>query len=115
MKTHRLPAAAVRLLDSFKVTENNPALIGDLTEECSGGQSSVWLWRQVIAAIAFTIGKEIYSHRLLTIRAIIAGEAAVLLGGWAIYKPAAHMMLSIRVHALPGRGFRDARNFWTFF
>lgn len=105
MKTHPLPATAVRLLDSFRVTENNPALIGDLTEECSGGRSSVWLWRQVIAAIAFTIAKEIYSHRLLTIRAIIVGEAAVLLGGWAIYKPAVHMMLSIRVHALPGRAF----------
>lgn len=103
MKTHQIPAAAVWLLNAFQVTENNTALIGDLTEECSGGRSSAWVWRQVLAAIAFTIGKEIYSHRLLTIRAIMAGEAAVLLGGWAIYKPAAHIMLSIRVHALPGR------------
>lgn len=84
MKTPQLPAAAVWLLEAFKVTENNPALTGDLTEEFSRGRSSVWLWKQVIAAIAFTIGKDIYSHKLLTIRAVIVGEAAVLLSYFAI-------------------------------
>lgn len=87
MKT--LPAAAAWLMDAFKVTENNPALTGDLTEEYSRGRSSAWLWRQVLAAIAFAIGKEIYSHKLLTIRAVIVGEAAVCLSSWAIYKTVA--------------------------
>jgi hypothetical protein len=79
MTTRQLPAAAVWLLDAFHATDNNPALIGDLTEECSGGRSIVWLWREVLAAIAFAAGKEIYDHKLLTIRAVIAGEAAVVL------------------------------------
>jgi hypothetical protein len=85
MKTPRLPAAAVWLLDAFNVTDNNPALIGDLAQECSAGRSSVWLWRQVLAAIAFAVGSEIYGHRLLTVRSLIMGEAAVWLSSWAIY------------------------------
>ena len=46
----------------------------------SGGRSSVWLWRQVVAALAFTIGKEICGHKLLTIesRWLIAGEVSGL-------------------------------------
>jgi len=59
MKTPRLPAAAVWLLDAFKATENNSALIGDLTEEVSRGQSGVWLWRQVVAAIALASAKRV--------------------------------------------------------
>jgi hypothetical protein len=71
MNGPQLPAGAVWLLEAFKVTENNPALTGDLTEECSRGRSNAWLWEQVLVAIAFAIGKEIYSHKLLTIRAVI--------------------------------------------
>lgn len=88
MKTHQLPAAAVWLLHAFKVTDNNPALIGDLAEECSGVRSSAWLWKQVLAAIVFALGKEIYRHKLLTMRAVIVGEAAVLVASAAIYDAA---------------------------
>jgi hypothetical protein len=84
MRTPRLPAAAVWLLDAFNVTDNNPALIGDLAQERSAGRSSVWFWRQVLAAIGFAVGEEIYNHKLLTIRAVIAGEAAVLLSYFAL-------------------------------
>jgi len=86
MKTPQLPTTAVWLLDAFKVTENNPALIGDLAEECSGGRSSVWLWRQVVAAIALTIGEEIYGHKLLTIGALIVGQLGVWLSAWLLAK-----------------------------
>jgi hypothetical protein len=86
MKTPRLPAAAVWLLEAFNVADNNPALIGDLTEECSGGRSGVWLWRQVVPAIGFAIAKEIYSHKILTIRAVIAGEVAVWFSSFALSK-----------------------------
>lgn len=85
MKTRQIPAAAVWLLDTFRVTDGNAALIGDLAEECSAGRSSAWLWRQVLAAIVFAIGQEIYSHKLLTMRAVIVGEAAVLVTSAAIY------------------------------
>jgi hypothetical protein len=82
----RMSAAAIWLLKVFKVAENNPALAGDLTEEYLGRQRAAWLWRQVLAAIAFTVAKEIFSHKLLTIRALIAGEVAVLLSSLVLMK-----------------------------
>jgi hypothetical protein len=84
--TPQMPAAAIWLLKVFKLPESNPALAGDLSEEYSGGQRPAWLWRQVLAAIAFTIAKEIYSYKLLTIRAVIAGEASVLLSYFALIR-----------------------------
>jgi hypothetical protein len=82
--TPQMPAAAIWLLKVFKVTESNQALAGDLAEEYSGGQRTAWVWRQVFAATAFTIAKEIFSHKLLTVRAVMAGEAAVLLSYFAL-------------------------------
>jgi hypothetical protein len=99
MKTAQLPTAAVWLLDAFNVTDNNPALIGDLTEECSGARSSVWVWRQVVAAIVFAIGKEIYSNKLLTIRAVVAGEAAVWLSSWALIRFISSLVFRLFPHS----------------
>ncbi len=79
MNTRRVPAAAAWLLKVFRVTANNPALIGDIHEEFLNGHSSIWLWKQVLAAIVFSIGKELYRHKLLTIRAILTGQVAVML------------------------------------
>jgi hypothetical protein len=91
MKTRPLPAVAVWLLEGFNVTESSPFLAGDLIEEFSRCQSSTWLWRQVVASIGFAIAKEIYSHKLLTLRAVIAGEAAIWFSsialGRALYSP----------------------------
>ncbi len=99
--TPQMPAAAIWLLNVFKVPESNPALAGDLTEEYSGGQTAAWLWRQVLAAIAFTIAKEIFSHKLLTIRAVIAGEAAVLLSYFALIRAlSSHWFAVFRISVL---------------
>ena len=87
MKMKRqMAAAAIWLLKVFKVPESNPALAGDLTEEYSGSQRAAWLWRQVLAAIAFTIAKGIFSHKLLTIGTLIAGEVAVSLSSLVLMK-----------------------------
>ncbi len=86
MKATRLPWAAVWLLEAFNVTDDNPALIGDLTEEVSGGRSSVWLWRQVLAAIVFAVAKDISNNKLLTIRALIVGQLGVWLSLWVLAK-----------------------------
>ena len=40
----------------------------------------------MLAAIGFAIAKEIYSHKLLTIRAVIAGEAAIWFSAIALGK-----------------------------
>jgi hypothetical protein len=86
MTTPNLPPLAVWLLKTFGVTGDNPALIGDLTEEISCGRSRSWLWRQVLAAIAFTVGREFYDHKLVSIRAVVAGQAVLSLGSWAVLK-----------------------------
>jgi hypothetical protein len=86
MKTRRLPTGATWLLELFKVTETNPALIGDLSEEYLSGRSNTWVWRQVLAAIAFAVGKDVSIHKLLTIRALIAGEIAVSLSSLVLMK-----------------------------
>jgi hypothetical protein len=80
VRTPHFPPSAVWLLETFGITRDNPALIGDLTEEISGGRSCLWLWRQVLAAIAFTVGRKCYDHKLLSIRAIVAGQAVLTLG-----------------------------------
>jgi hypothetical protein len=99
MKTPRFPAAAVWLLDAFRATENNPALTGDLAEEFSHGRSSAWLWRQVLAAIVFALGKEIYSNKLLTIRAVVVGEAAVWLSSWALVRVLLSLVFRLFPHS----------------
>jgi len=86
MKAHRLPAGAAWLLQLFKLTETHPALVGDLSEEYLSDCSSTWVWRQVLAAIAFAIGKDISIHKLLTIRAMIAGEVAISLVSLVLMK-----------------------------
>jgi hypothetical protein len=99
MKTPPLPAAAIWLLKVFKVPENNPALTGDLAEEFSHGRSSAWLWRQVLAATAFAIGKETYSHKLLTIRAVVVGEAAVWLSSWVLIRVLLSLVFRLFPHS----------------
>jgi hypothetical protein len=99
MTTRSLPVAAVWLLEAFNVTANSPFLAGDLAEEFSAGRSNVWLWRQVLAAIGFAIAKELSSHKLLTIRAVITGEAAIWFGsivlGKALYTPMFRLLTGV--------------------
>jgi hypothetical protein len=111
-----MPAAAIWLLKVFKVPESNPALAGDLNEEYSGGQRAAWLWRQVLAAIAFTIAKEIYSHKLLTIRAVIAGEAWVLLSYFVLIRALlSHWFAMFRISVFPPSGLPFLGEFWILF
>ena len=111
--TPQMPAAAIWLLKVFKVPESNPALAGDLTEEYSGGQRAAWLWRQVLAAIAFTISEEIYSHKLLTIRAVIAGEAWVLLSYFALIRAlSSHWFAMFRISVFKPSGLPFLSEFW---
>ena len=112
MKTHPLPVAAVWLLHSFKVTDNNPALIGDLAEECSRGRSSAWLWRQVLAALILVIGKEVYSHKLLAMRALIVGEATVCFSSGAIFTAAWWTITALAWH---WPGVMHVLTPWPFF
>lgn len=61
---------AVWLMDRFGVSE---ILVGDLVEERSRKHSTLWLWRQVLVAIAGTVAGDIRAHKWLAIRAVVLG------------------------------------------
>ena len=51
------------------------ALAGDLMEEYARGRSTLWYWRQVLAAIWTGIWGAIFHHKLLAVRAVVTGCA----------------------------------------
>jgi hypothetical protein len=53
------------------------SLAGDLAEEFAGGQSRLWYWRQVLAAISARAWSDIRDHKLATLGAIAVGFAFV--------------------------------------
>jgi len=77
MKPLQPPTAATWLLDKFGCT--NDALKGDLIEHYRLGRSIAWYWRQVLCAIALGFSREVNAHKLLALRAIVAGWAAIYL------------------------------------
>jgi hypothetical protein len=77
MKPLQPPTAATWLLD--KLGCPNDALKGDLMEHYRLGRSIAWYWRQVLCAIALGFSREVNAHKLLALRAIVAGWAAIYL------------------------------------
>jgi hypothetical protein len=70
------PSIATWLLRHFGSSpNNNDVVIGDLDEQYQRGRSSFWYWRQTAAAIVISFFKEVWSHKLLTIRAVALGWA----------------------------------------
>src|ERR1700733_1395780 len=84
MNKANVPRLAVWLLETFKVSDNNPALIGDLSEEIACGCSRRWLWKQVLTALLYALSREIADHKASTVKALVAGQAVLLLGWWGV-------------------------------
>jgi hypothetical protein len=74
MRSLRPPSLATWLLHKFGC--GNDALSGDLLEEYSHGRSGAWFWRQVLAAIFIGFGKEVRTHKLIALRAVVIGWLA---------------------------------------
>jgi hypothetical protein len=74
----RTPFAA-RLLKRLVPTLDHEALLGDLQEERQRGRSKAWYIFQILAAIVVGCWKDIRTHRLLALRAIGIGIAALVL------------------------------------
>jgi hypothetical protein len=49
MSVSQPPVSATRLMQRAGI---DPAIIGDLIEECSNGRSRVWYWRQAVGALS---------------------------------------------------------------
>jgi hypothetical protein len=62
---------ATWLLRQFISGARNEPLIGDMVEEYRSGRSSRWYWKQVLVAILQNCFKDIHTHRLLALRAVV--------------------------------------------
>ena len=85
MRSSQPPIVATWVLTHFG--SMNEVLVGDLIEEYGRGRTVAWYWRQVIVAILVGCGNEIRTHKLLTVRAVITGWAALILSGYLISLP----------------------------
>lgn len=78
-----MPRFAIWLLTNFVRGYRNESLVGDLLEEWHGRRSRLWLWNQVIGAIASNVYGVLSRQAYLLGRAVAAGWLALLLTGWA--------------------------------
>jgi hypothetical protein len=69
------PRLAAALLNHLLRSDS---LAGDLAEEFARGQSRIWYWRQVLAAISAHAWSDIRHHKLATLGAITLGFAFVV-------------------------------------
>jgi|SRR5579862_8328878 len=73
MSIRKPPRLATWLLDRLLVSEQNPALIGDLLEEFQAGRTAGWYWRQALSAVVTSLGRsEFRPYR----KAVLAGWSA---------------------------------------
>jgi hypothetical protein len=70
------PILARWLLRHFGSSPNNESVIGDLDERYRHGQSYLWYWKQVLVAIVISLFEEVWSHKLVAIRAVLIGWLA---------------------------------------
>jgi hypothetical protein len=71
------PRFAVWLMETFNVGQ---ALTGDVVERYARGRSRVWFWRQAMLAIVFESAKDLVTHKLLFVRAVLVGYGSL----WAL-------------------------------
>lgn len=73
------------------------ALAGDLREERAHGRSTIWFCRQVLIAICIGIGRPIFHHKVLALRALATGCAVNTV--WLLLDPVVkflHIGLPVR-------------------
>jgi len=106
MRSSQPPGVATWVLTRFCNT--NEVLAGDLAEEYQRGRTVAWYWRQVVVAILVGCGNEIRTHKLLTVRAVITGWAALILSGYLISLP----LYKLYSRALVALGLGPLRFWW---
>jgi hypothetical protein len=106
MRSSQPPIVATWVLTHFG--NRNEVLAGDLIEEYRRGRTAAWYWRQVVVALLIGCGKEIRTHKLLTVRALVTGWAALILFGYLISPP----LYKLYSRALADLGLGPARLWW---
>jgi hypothetical protein len=64
---------ALWLMNLFNIPQQNPSLIGDITEEWRAGRSTGWLARQTFMAIGAALRTGLLGHVLRTLGAVAFG------------------------------------------
>jgi hypothetical protein len=106
MRSSKPPIVATWVLTHFG--NRNEVLAGDLVEEYGRGRSVAWYWRQVIVAILIGGGKEIRTHKLLTVRALVTGWAALIFSSYLITFP----LYKLYWKVLEDLGLRPLKFWW---
>jgi hypothetical protein len=75
------PRLATWLLERLTSDEKRESLIGDLLEQYVHGRSAAWYWRQAIGSILAGSVRDIRDHKLLAVRAVLVGLAAMSVFG----------------------------------
>jgi hypothetical protein len=83
MSTAQPPRFATWLLERLVSDEKRESLVGDLLEQYTHGRSAGWYWRQAIGSILAGSAREIRDHKLLAVRAVFVGLAAMWVFGFA--------------------------------
>src|SRR5215475_1150218 len=73
MKPNQPPKVPRWLLEHFGCTSNNQVVISDLDERYYRGRTHSWYWRQSLLTIVNGLFHEVWTHNLLTLRAILVG------------------------------------------
>jgi hypothetical protein len=87
MRSGQPPRVAAWLLDRLASGPKRESLIGDLAEQYHRGRSSAWYWRQTVREVLLSAARDIQSHQLIAIRAVVVSWMFlipwVFFTGWA--------------------------------
>lgn len=78
MRSGRPLRLAKGLLLRLAAGPTRESLIGDLDEQFARGRTSSWYWRQVLSAIWVTAANDLRDHKLVAVRAVLAGWALLI-------------------------------------
>ena len=85
---------------------NRESLIGDLTEQYQRGRSTIWYWRQVLAAIFGGAARGIRGRKRLATGSLVLTLFAVVgpvLGAWVAVIAMVGALVAMAIHAWYGR------------
>jgi hypothetical protein len=92
MTTNAPPRVASWLLRAFYTGPSVDAVVGDLAERYATKQSSRWYWRQAVSTVAVSILADVWSHKLLAVRAVFCGVVAASVLRYVLFGVAASPM-----------------------